>query len=46
MSQMLIRFLVGGGVESAFTIIGDLLKPKSFAGYSVMRRQSRSRLWG
>jgi hypothetical protein len=32
MSQILIRFLVGGAVVSAFAIIGDLLKPKSFAG--------------
>jgi len=32
MSQTLIRFLVGGAVLSAFAIIGELLKPKSFAG--------------
>ena len=32
MSQILIRFLVGGAVVSAFAIVGDLLKPKSFAG--------------
>lgn len=32
MSQTLIRFLVGGAVVSAFAIISDLLKPKSFAG--------------
>jgi len=32
MSQILIRFLVGGAVVSAFATIGDLLKPKSFAG--------------
>ena len=32
MSQILIRFLVGGAVVSAFAILGDLLKPKSFAG--------------
>ena len=32
MSQILIRFLVGGAVVSAFAMIGDLLKPKSFAG--------------
>ena len=31
MSQILVRFLVGGAVVSAFAIIGDLLKPKSFA---------------
>ena len=32
MSQILVRFLVGGAVVSMFAIIGDLLKPKSFAG--------------
>lgn len=32
MSQILIRFLVGGVVVSAFALIGDLLRPKSFAG--------------
>lgn len=32
MSQILIRFLVGGAVVSAFAIMGDLLRPKSFAG--------------
>jgi len=32
MSQILVRFLVGGAVVSAFAIMGDLLKPKSFAG--------------
>ena len=32
MIQIVIRFLVGGVVVSVFAIIGDLLKPKSFAG--------------
>ena len=32
MIQLVIRFLVGGLVVSAFAIIGDVLKPKSFAG--------------
>jgi hypothetical protein len=32
MSQILVRFLVGGAVVSVFAVIGDLLKPKSFAG--------------
>jgi hypothetical protein len=31
-SQIFIRFLVGGAVVSVFAVIGDLLKPKSFAG--------------
>jgi hypothetical protein len=32
MSQTLVRFIAGGAIVSAFAIIGDVLKPKSFAG--------------
>jgi hypothetical protein len=32
MSEYVIRFLVGGAVVSAFSMLGDVLKPKSFAG--------------
>ena len=32
MIDILIRFVIGGFVVSAFSLIGDLLKPKSFAG--------------
>jgi len=32
MSDMLIRFLIGGFVVSLFAMIGDVLRPKSFAG--------------
>lgn len=32
MTQISIRFLIGGVVVSVFAVIGDLLKPKSFAG--------------
>jgi hypothetical protein len=32
MSQILVRFLIGGAVVSSFSAIGDLFKPKSFAG--------------
>lgn len=32
MIPIIIRFLVGGVVVSVFALIGDLLKPKSFAG--------------
>lgn len=32
MSEIPIRFLIGGVVVSAFALLGDLLKPKSFAG--------------
>ena len=32
MSQTLLRFIIGGAIVSAFAIIGDVLKPKSFAG--------------
>jgi hypothetical protein len=30
--EVLLRFVVGGVVVSAFALLGDLLKPKSFAG--------------
>jgi hypothetical protein len=32
MIDLLVRFVVGGFVVSLFALIGDLLKPKSFAG--------------
>jgi hypothetical protein len=32
MKEILIRVLVGGVVVTAFTLLADLLKPKSFAG--------------
>jgi hypothetical protein len=32
MSEILLRFLIGGTVVSAFALFGDLFKPKSFAG--------------
>lgn len=32
MKEMLFRFLVGGIVVSIFSALGDVLKPKSFAG--------------
>ncbi len=32
MTEYVIRFLVGGAVVSAFSLLGDLLRPKSFAG--------------
>lgn len=32
MIQLLVRFLIGGVAVSLFALIGDLLKPKSFAG--------------
>ena len=32
MSQILFRFMVGGIVVSLFATLGDVLKPKSFAG--------------
>jgi len=30
--DLVLRFLIGGAVVSAFAIVGDLLKPRSFAG--------------
>jgi hypothetical protein len=32
MTEYFVRFLVGGIVVSAFAMLGDILKPKSFAG--------------
>lgn len=32
MSEYVVRFLVGGTVVSAFAMLGDVLRPKSFAG--------------
>lgn len=32
MKQILLRIIVGGVVVSAFALLGDLLKPKRFAG--------------
>ena len=32
MTEYLIRFLIGGVVVSVFSMLGDVLKPKSFAG--------------
>lgn len=32
MSDLLIRFLIGGAVVSLFAVFGDVLRPKSFAG--------------
>jgi hypothetical protein len=32
MTEYIIRFLLGGAAVSAFSLIGDVLSPKSFAG--------------
>lgn len=32
MKEILLRFVIGGIVVSSFAILGDLFKPKSFAG--------------
>ena len=32
MSEYLIRFLIGGVVVTAFAMVADVLRPKSFAG--------------
>src|SRR3954471_12288351 len=32
MTEYVVRFLVGGAVVSAFAMLGDILRPKSFAG--------------
>ena len=32
MNEIFLRFLIGGAVVSAFALLGELFKPKSFAG--------------
>jgi hypothetical protein len=32
LSEYVIRFFIGGAVVSAFAMLGDVLRPKSFAG--------------
>jgi hypothetical protein len=32
MKELVLRFLIGGAVISAFALLGDVLRPKSFAG--------------
>ena len=32
MGELVLRFLIGGVVISAFALLGDVLRPKSFAG--------------
>jgi hypothetical protein len=32
MSEMIVRFFIGGVVVSLFAMVGDVLRPKSFAG--------------
>lgn len=32
MADLIIRFIIGGVIVSLFAIIGDVLRPKSFAG--------------
>ena len=32
MTELILRFMIGGVIVSAFAVAGDVLKPKSFAG--------------
>jgi hypothetical protein len=32
MEELVLRFLIGGAVISTFALLGDVLRPKSFAG--------------
>ena len=32
LSEVILRFLIGGVVVSVFSVLGDLFRPKSFAG--------------
>jgi hypothetical protein len=31
-SELILRFLIGGTVVSLFAVLGDVFRPKSFAG--------------
>lgn len=42
MTEYIVRFLVGGAVVSAFAMLGDVLRPKSFAAFSARRPPWRS----
>ena len=37
MSEYIVRFLVGGAAVSALATLGDILRPKSFAGLFGLR---------
>jgi hypothetical protein len=41
--DLIIRFAVGGLMVSAFAALGDVLKPKSFAGLLALRPRWRWR---
>jgi hypothetical protein len=32
MKELILRFLIGGAVVSSFAMLGEILRPKSFAG--------------
>lgn len=32
MKELIVRFLIGGTLVSIFSLVGDILRPKSFAG--------------
>jgi hypothetical protein len=32
MSELIVRFLIGGTIVSSFALLGEILRPKSFAG--------------
>ena len=32
MTELIIRFLIGGTIVSSFALLGEILRPKSFAG--------------
>jgi len=46
MEMTIIRFLVGGAVASAFSIVGGLFKPTSFAGlFGAVPSVALATLW-
>jgi hypothetical protein len=46
MKELILRFLIGGTLVSVFALVGDLLRPKSFAGLFGPRPPLRWRVSG
>ena len=45
-SDIFMRFMIGGAIVSFFSILGDLFKPKSFAGlFSAAPSVALASLW-
>lgn len=45
MTDLIIRFLIGGMVVSSFALLSEIFRPKSFAGLFGAAPPSHSRRW-